>query len=163
MSASTESLPWRNPLIDARSGSTGFAAVGLGDTFLWGDPSGEAYPTRPSKAPLWCDPERRPSRTVPSRCYVPPYIPSEKGGGSCARGSLVDGDTHVSKGGGSTPPNAAVGARWRSMHVRFVTALMHYAMLCMGYLFRQGETTEELPRFLCNLFSKVNYPMGAQY
>ena len=29
--------------------------------------------------------------------------------------------THVSSDGRSTPPNAAVGARWRSMHVRFVT------------------------------------------
>ena len=45
-----------------------------------------------------------------------------KGGGNCARGSVVGGGNHVSSGGGSTPPNAAVGARWRSMHVRFVTS-----------------------------------------
>ena len=51
----------------------------------------------------------------------PPYLPFAKAGGSCARGSLVDGGIHVSSGGGSTPPCAEVGARWRSMHVRFVT------------------------------------------
>ena len=30
----------------------------------------------------------------------------------------------MSSGGGSTPPNAAVGARWCSMHVRFVTTII---------------------------------------
>ena len=58
-----------------------------------------------------------PSVTVfrPSLCTV------RDGWGSCARGSAVGGGTHVSSGGGSTPPNAAVGARWRSVQVRFVT------------------------------------------
>ena len=64
------------------------------------------------------------SRTAPSRCTDPPYIPFATGGGSCARGSAAGGGTHVSSGGGSTPPNAAVGARWRSMHVRFVTSIL---------------------------------------
>ena len=96
-------------------------AVGVGDTLLWGNPTGEAFPCRPSRAPLRCDPDCRSSRTAPSRCSDPPYIPSTKSGGSCARGSVVGGGTHASSGGGSTPPNSAVGARWRRMHVRFVT------------------------------------------
>ena len=74
--------------------------------------------------------DRCSSRIAPSRCIVPPYIPSAKGGGSCTRGSAVGGGTHVISGGGSTPPNAAVGARWRSAYVRFVTLVygcfLHY-------------------------------------
>ena len=96
-------------------------AVWVGDTLLWGNPSGEASPCRPSRAPLRCDPDRRPSQTAPSGCSDLPYISFVTSGGSCARGSAVGGGTHVSSGGGSTPPNAAVGARWCSMHVRFVT------------------------------------------
>ena len=67
-------------------------------------------------------PDRRSSWTAPSRCSDPPYIPFAKGGGSCARGSAAGGGTHVSRGGGSTPPNAAVGVRWRSTRIRFVTS-----------------------------------------
>ena len=55
-------------------------AVGVGDTFLWGNTSGEPCPTRPSRVPLRCDPDRRSSRTAPSRFSVPPYIPSAQGG-----------------------------------------------------------------------------------
>ena len=68
-------------------------------------------------------PERR---SGVSRIVCPPYIPSAEGGGSCACGSAVGRGTHVSSGGGSTPANAAVGARWRSMHVRFVTNLRKF-------------------------------------
>ena len=121
--APTESRPWGNPSIDARSGFTRCVAVGVGDTLLLRIPSGETSPCRPSRAPLQCDPDRCSSRTALHWCSVPPYIPFAKGGGSCARGSAVGGGTHVSSGGGSTPRNAAVGARMRSMDVRFVTNL----------------------------------------
>ena len=67
-------------------------------------------------------------RSSVTRIVAPAELPRlgvptlAKGGGSCARGSRVGGGTDVSSGGGSTPPNAAVGARWRSMHVLFVTS-----------------------------------------
>ena len=51
------------------------------------------------------------------------YVVREWGGGSCARGSAVGGGTHVTSGGGINPPNAVVGARWRSAYVRCVTNL----------------------------------------
>ena len=122
MSAPTESRPWVNLSIDARSGFTRCVAVGVGDTLLWGNPSGKASPCRPSSAPFRCDPNRRSSRTALSRCSVPPNILSAKGGGSCARGSVVGGGTLVSSGGGSTPLNATLGVRRRSAYVRFVTS-----------------------------------------
>ena len=114
MSAPIESQPWGNPSIDDRSGFTRCVAVGVEDTFLWGNPSGEESPTHPTRAPLWCDPDRRFSRTAPSRCSDPPYIPSAKSGGSCAHVSAVGGGTHVSSGGGSTPPNAGYGRGGRA-------------------------------------------------
>ena len=61
------------------------------------NPSGEASPCHPSRAPLRCGPHRRSSRISPSLCSVSPYIPSAKGGSSCARGSVVGGGTHVSR------------------------------------------------------------------
>ena len=128
MSAPTESRPWGDPSIDARSSFTRCVAVRVGDILLWGNPSRETSPCRPSRAPLRCDPDRRSSRTASSRCSVPPYIPSAKGGGSCARGLAVGGGTHVSSGGGGTPPNAAAGLRWRSAYIRFVTPLIRISL-----------------------------------
>ena len=62
-----------------------------------------------------------PRSGITARSFVHPYIPFARGGGSCTRGLAVGGGAHVSSGGGSTPPNAAVGECWRSAYVRFVT------------------------------------------
>ena len=85
-------------------------AVGVGDTLLWGNPSGEASPCRPSRAPLRCDPDRRSSLTASSRCSDPPYISFAKDGGSCAHISAVGGGTHMSSGSGNPSERRGRGA-----------------------------------------------------
>ena len=52
VSAPIESRPWGNPSIGSRSGYNRCVAVGVGNTLLWWNPSGEASPCRPSRALL---------------------------------------------------------------------------------------------------------------
>ena len=56
------------------------------------------------------------SQTSLFRSSDAPLILSESGGGSCARSSVIVGGTHVSNGGGCTPPNAAIGELRRSAY-----------------------------------------------
>ena len=86
----------------------------------------QVSPCRPPRAPLRCNPDRRSSRTAPCRSFILPYIPSPRGGGSCASRSAVSGGTHVSSSSGSTPPNAAVGKLRRSAYVRLASSRPYF-------------------------------------